>query len=137
MILKLENFCNEQGMLVQQRTYISGDKHPFQSFVGTIGVKIEDPNDPNAMQKIEFPIEVDTIEQAFEHFKEAANEKIEKIRKEQEELVNKAFETISTDDGRGVTETNKVPPGNKKPTSAKKQSGITVVKKKKDIIIPP
>lgn len=136
MILKLESFCNEKGMLVQQRTYVSGDKHPFQSFVGTVGVKIEDSNDPNAMQTIEFPIEVDTIELAFEHFKEAANEKIEKIRKEQEEKVNKAFESLSTDDGRGVTETDKIAPGNAKPTSAKKQSGIVVVKKKKDIIKP-
>ena len=91
MILKIESYCNEKGMLIQQKTIISGPPAPYHQFIGTIGVKIESANDPDAMQKIEFAIEAETIEEAFEKFVKSADEKIENIRKEQSEALEKEF----------------------------------------------
>lgn len=76
MILKLENFCNEQGMQVQQRTMVSGPAAPFHQFVGTIGVGTKDN-----IQHIEFAIDAETLEEAFLKFKECADAKYAQMKR--------------------------------------------------------
>lgn len=86
MILKLEQFCNEKGMSVSHRTLVEGPPAPFHQFVGNVGYKVGDD-----IQMIEFAIDADTIQEAFANFKEAADAKVAKLRKEQEKTVEEEF----------------------------------------------
>ena len=80
MILKLESYTNDKGMLLQERILIDGIGQ-FDKFIGTAAIGIQTEMGVH-MQQIEFPIKASSLSEAFSKFEESARAHVEKLKQE-------------------------------------------------------
>jgi hypothetical protein len=83
MIIKMENYANEKGMAVQERTRVDtptpGEKEVvFDRFLGTVGIAIQSQMGTR-MEQIEFPIPAKSLSEAFEIFEKSARAYVQKM----------------------------------------------------------
>jgi|APFre7841882654_1041346.scaffolds.fasta_scaffold73905_2 hypothetical protein len=84
MIIKMENYANERGMLVQERTRVDlpipGEKEVvFDRFLGTVGIAVNTQMGTQ-MQQIEFTIPAKSLKEAFEIFEKSARAHVQKLQ---------------------------------------------------------
>ncbi len=95
MIFEVKNFENELAKCIQQRIVnqnVNNDPLPegFEEFIGSSTLRIlVTPTQQNPNNFIDYPlgfaIKASSIEEAFSKFDQSAKERLEEIKKEQEE----------------------------------------------------
>jgi len=82
MIVKLENYTNERGMLLAERIMVDPtNKTLFDRFTGTCMIGIQTPQGTHG-QQIDFPIKADSIQEAFNKFEDSAKAFVEQMKRE-------------------------------------------------------
>jgi hypothetical protein len=86
MIIKLQDFANERGMKISERTRVDEVKPgepiiKFDRFVGTAGIPIRDgQGNVVDLQSVDFPIIAENIAEAFSKFEQSIREYMAKMK---------------------------------------------------------
>jgi hypothetical protein len=84
MILKIETYTNEFGAMVTERVLLKegGKSVKYDRFVGTIGLGVMTEAGPQ-VEKIDFPIEANSLDEAFTNFKSSADKFVQRLKEEE------------------------------------------------------
>jgi predicted RNA-binding protein with PIN domain len=84
MILRMDNYTNEEGMLLVERVLVDPTNQiPYDHFTGTAMIGVKDPQSGQVHgQQIDFPVTGNTVQEAFRNFKSSAEAFIERKKQE-------------------------------------------------------